>query len=60
MSSTAVRRHQTEADTQVEHVLEEDPEDRQTRKTPRIRQRAAAHALFVQTWAAKEAAGWLE
>jgi hypothetical protein len=30
------------------------------RKTPRIRQSAAAWALFVQTWAAKEAAGWLE
>ncbi len=30
------------------------------RKTPRMRQSAAAQALFVQTCAAKEAAGWLE
>ena len=30
------------------------------RKTPSTRHMAAAWALFVQTWAAKEAAGWLE
>lgn len=30
------------------------------RKTPRTRHIAAAWALFVHTWAAKEAAGWLE
>ena len=30
------------------------------RNAPRTRHIAAAWALFVQTWAAKEAAGWLE
>ena len=30
------------------------------RKAPSTRHIAAAWALFVQTWAAKEAAGWLE
>ncbi len=30
------------------------------RKTPKTRHIAAACALFVQTWAANEAAGWLE
>lgn len=30
------------------------------RNAPSTRHMAAAWALFVQTWAAKDAAGWLE